>query len=136
LNKYLEKIAGMAFPNLASRGVGARLGKVAKPSKVVSPGSKLVRGDKTLLSAALHKAAQEQESNWKHDAIDTGIIGGIGAGTGFGVQKLSPKIIGEGAGHMHNAKLLALTGATSLAADFAGVKLNKAINKHVEKQVS
>lgn len=136
MNKYLEKIAGMSFPNLASKGVGAKLGKVAKPPKAVSPGSKLVHGDKTLLSAALHKAAQEQQSNWKHDAIDTGIIGGIGGVTTFGVNKAAPKIIGEGTGKIHNAKLFALGTAAGLAADYAGVKLNKAINKHVEKQVS
>jgi hypothetical protein len=125
MNKYLEKIAS----------IGERIGKVAKPPKGVSPGSNLVKGDKTILNAALHKAAQDQ-TNWKHDAIDTGIIGGLGGATSYGVNKMAPKIIGNGMGKMHNAKLFALGTAAGLAADYAGVKLNKAINNDVQKQVS
>lgn len=147
MNKYLEKIASLEIDldehgriKVASMQIdkGTHLGQVAKPEHIVSPGAKLSEGAKTLFNKALHKVAstfQERNPNWKHDAIDTGVIGTLGAGTGFAVNKLSPRLIGT-SGKMHNAKLLALTGATSLAADYAGVKINKMISKHVDKQVS
>ena len=132
MNKYLEKVAS----------IGARIGHVAKPPQAMAVGKKLIQGDKTLLNAALHKAAQEQ-SNWKHDAIDAGVIGGLGGVTNFAVNKAAPKVIGklsENAGrmasHIHNAKLFGLGAGAGLVADYAGVKLNKAISHDVQKQVS
>lgn len=147
MNKYLEKIANLDIDldehgriKVAGMQINkdTHIGQIAKPEHIVSPGAKLSEGAKTLFNRALHKVAstfQERNPNWKHDAIDTGVIGTLGAATGFATHKLAPNLIGT-AGKMHNAKYLALSGATSLAADYAGIKLNKMISKHVDKQVS
>jgi hypothetical protein len=125
MNRYIEKIAGMVGPD-------ATVGRVDKPAPIVSPGSKLTSGAKSLFNRALYKAA-EQTTGTK-DAINTGVIGTLGAGAGFGANKAmnaAPKIFGEGA-RFHNTKLLAVSGAAGLAAGYAGIKLNKVINKHVK----
>lgn len=147
MNKYLDKIASLETElnddgtiKVANMNIrkDTHMGHVLAPEQVRFPGAKLSQGAKTLFDRALLKSAstfQEQHPNWKHDAIDTGVIGSIGAATGFATHKLAPKIIGEG-GRFHDAKYLALSGVTSLAADYAGVKLNKMISNHVDKQVS
>jgi acetyl-CoA carboxylase carboxyltransferase component len=80
----------------------------------------------------LHKAAQDLTH--KQELINTGVIAGLGTATGFAAHKAmnsAPKMFGQGA-KFHNAKIMALSGAAGLAADYAGVKLNKQINKHVQ----
>ena len=134
MNKYLEKIAGMEFVNLASKGKGARLGKVAKPPGAVSPGSKLVHGDKTLMNAALHKAAEAQQTTVKHDLMNTASLVGLGSAANHATNKAMsklPKYFGEGT-KFHNLKALAVGGTAGAIADYAGIKLNKAINNNVQ----
>jgi hypothetical protein len=131
MNKYLEKIAGMIGPD-------AKVGKVDKPLPAVAPGSKLASGAKTLFNKALLKSAKIQtltgEPTAKQDIVNTGVIGGLGAISGYAANKgmeAAPKLFGQGV-RMRNAKLLAVGGAAGLAADYAGLKINNAINKHVQ----
>jgi hypothetical protein len=141
MNKYLEKIASLNFDmntqgRIKSAGMIVKkdvsLGKVKEPAPITAPGSKLIRGAKTLFTRALYKAAQDLTH--KQELLNTGVIAGLGTATGFGAHKLMnsmPKVFGQGA-KLHNAKIMALSGAAGLAADYAGVKLNKQINKHVQ----
>jgi hypothetical protein len=127
MNIYLEKIAEVKIRK------DVTLGKVQKPEPITAPGSKLIHGAKTLLNRALLKAAEEQESH-KKDIINTAVIGGLG---GVGtlatnkIMKASPNVFRE-TSKLHSAKVMALGTGIGLAADYAGLKLNKAINKHVE----
>lgn len=128
MNKYLEKIAG-----LGSVRKDTEIGRVKEQAPITSPGSQLTHGAKTLFSRALLKKANSSESkpsDWKHDTISTGLIGATGAATGGLAHKIQnwskPKIKGEG------WKAMALTGGLGLVGDYAAVKLDKKINKHVQ----
>jgi hypothetical protein len=122
MNKYLEKAAELS----------ERLGKVDEAPKAKKPGSELVRGSKTLFDRAMLKKA-DMDPNIKKDLVNTGTIGALGTATGFAAHKgmtALPKIFGEGA-KLHNAKIMAVSGIAGLAADYAGVKLNNAVNKNI-----
>lgn len=126
MNKYLEKIAG-----LEPVRKDVTMGKVKEKPPITAPGSKLTHGAKTLFSRALLKAAQE--TSHKQELVNTGVIAGLGTATGFATHKAiaaMPKVFGQSA-KFHNAKIMALSGAAGLAADYAGVKLNKQINKRI-----
>lgn len=131
MNKYLEKLAGLTIDK------DTHVGRVDEPLKAKAPGTKLTTGAKTLFSKALlHKVAAQAtaETTGKQDAINTGVIGGLGAVAGFAAHKgmkAAPGLFGE-ATRFHNPKLLAVSGAAGLAADYAGLKINKQINKHVK----
>lgn len=124
MNKYLEKTAA----------IGERLGKVDEPMKAKKPGSELTRGAKTLFDKALLKQAFfGMSADTQKDLVNTGTIGALGTATGFAAHKgmtALPKVFGEGA-KMHNAKIMAVSGLAGLAADYAGVKANNAINKKI-----
>lgn len=143
MNKYLEKIAEMRIYK------DTALGKVKQPEPIKAPGSKMIHGAKTLFRQALLKKAQivqtvktlkgEPEvggsTNFKHDALNTGIIAGLGAAAGKGAMAIAnkyPKMFNPELGRSHNLRSWALMGGAGLVADYAGIKLNKAINKNVQ----
>ena len=64
--------------------------------------------------------------------IHTGVIGGIGAGASY----LTSRIVNdasEAASHSKNKKSAIIGGALGLVGDYAGLKINKRIDKGLDK---
>lgn len=131
MNKYLEKAASL----------GEELGKVKKPEPVTAPGSKLIHGSKTLFQRALLKKAEfksevktlkgEPESVIK-DVVNTGVVGAAGGVTGT----LTHKILHPNAPRGEGAKAFMLSTGLGLVGDYAAVKANNLINRHMDKVAS
>lgn len=75
----------------------------------------------------LEKIAEINTREHTKDLINTGVIAGLGTVGNM----VSDRVIN---GHWGNAgKAGLIGGGVGLAADYAGVKLNKVINKHLDK---
>lgn len=128
MNKYLEKIASQ----------GEEMGKVKEPLPAKDPGSKLIRGAKTLFQHAQIKTAgdatisDEPKNSVLKDAINTATVGAAGGATGW----LTHKILHPKAPKGEGMKALGVSTVLGLAGDYAAVKANNAINKHLDKAAS
>lgn len=73
----------------------------------------------------IEKIAQLVSTETKRDIANTGVIAGLGAAGNVLADKIMHGPKGGG------AKAALIGGGIGLAADYAGIKLNKKINEHI-----
>ena len=84
---------------------------------------------------ALQKRAEQKDPNQlKKDAINLGVIAGLGTAGNVVLDKVMPKAVSAFPKVKRGLLIGGLGAATALATDYAGIKANNAINKRIDKK--